>query len=724
MNPKYHLLVAVAALSLGACSTDDTQSGPEPENGAYKLSFTVAEDSETRTTLDAGDILRWKSTDQVGIYTGLYENPNTLTVVDVNQSPVEFNGVLEHSVSPGNMFYAYYPYNAAQSTAPSAVKLSIPAAQKQTKAGVYNGESNPLVAVPMEISVMSDSHECHMSSVRFRQLGAIVELQLFSSDEALRSESIRSVAFVSDTPLAGDFSFDLTTVTVKEELSITGYESKVATTLLEEPAAIPAAGGGAARVYLTIAPGQYTGQIVVNTDAAQYTFRLAKAMTFDRAVIKGLPADLAKAEREILSDAFIHFEDPKVKQICVLYWDKNGDGELSYEEAAAVTSIGSQFKEKSIHSFNELRYFTGLRSIENYAFYSCGDLTSIDIPDGVTAIGEGAFSECNRLTSIKIPDGVTYIGSHTFYNCWDLTSIHIPEEVTAIGNYAFYYCSSLTSINLPERVTAIGDYAFWYSSLTSIHIPDGVTYIGIEAFLNCFSLTSVHIPDGVTKIRERTFSGCTSLTSIHIPDRVTKIGNEAFCGCHSLTSINIPDGVTEIGDMTFEGCRNLTSIRIPDGVTAIGFRAFWDCESLTSIHISDGVTAIGNYAFFGCSNLTSIHIPNGVTEIGKSVFQACGSLTNITIPDGVITIGKSAFDGCSLTSITIPNKVTEIGEFAFSGNSSLTSVYCKPTTPPTLYSDFGDSESLKIYVPAASVNAYKTAEGWQDYDSCIFADNN
>ncbi len=660
MNPKYHLLIAVATLSLNACSTDDTCPEPVSENKEHKISFTVEEDAETRTTLEmleTGNFLRWVPTDKVGIYTsGNNVNSNILTTADVNQSPVEFIGTLIQPVSSGDMFYAYYPYNAAQLPDPTAVRLSIPATQKQTQAGVYNGESHPLVAVPMEFS-QEWSNAGRISNVRFRQLGAIVELQLYSSDEALRSEKIRSVTFESeDTPLAGDFSFDLKTVTVKEELSISGYELNVVRTSLEKPAAIPAASDKAARVYLTIAPGQYTGQIVVRTDAAKYTFRLTKAMTFERAVIKGLPADLARVERIDLSpddlvtvNHPIHFEDPIVEKICLRNWNRNGDGELSYKEAADVTDLKAEtdnytvfYGNRFIVSFNELQYFTGLRSIGNGAFAGCVSLTSIHIPDGVTSIEPNAFEDCRNLTSIYIPDGVTTIG----YGAFDL----------------------------------------------------------------CMSLTNITIPDGVTTIEDGVFRLCSSLTSIHIPEGVTTIGKGAFMGCTSLTSINIPDGVTSIGIDAFSNCSSLTSIIIPDGVTTIEEGTFSDCTNLTSITIPDGVTSIGKGAFMGCSNLTSITIPDGVTSIGKGAFMGCSSLTSITIPDGVTSIGESAFDDCS----------------------NLTGVYCKPTTPPTFdyyqssyYPIFQNTpSSMKIYVPAASVNAYKTAEGWSGYASQIVADNN
>ena len=56
----------------------------------------------------------------------------------------------------------------------------------------------------------------------------------------------------------------------------------------------------------------------------------------------------------------------------------------------------------------------------------------------------------------------------------------------------------------------------------------------------------------------------------------------------------------------------------------------------------------------------------------------------------------------------------------------MTSVYCKPTTPPALGDDVFGINALgrKIYVPSASVDAYKAAEGWSDYADDIFANTN
>ena len=331
-------------------------------------------------------------------------------------------------------------------------------------------------------------------------------------------------------------------------------------------------------------------------------------------------------------------------------------------------------------------------------------IITFDAP--VTSIGEEAFRACSRLTSVTIPDSVTLIGRSAFSGCSSLTSVTIPDNVTSIGNSAFFDCSSLTSVTIPDSVTSIGELAFsGCSSLTAFYgkyASADKRCLIIDGVLNSFA------PAG--------------LTSYTIPDSVTSIGEYAFYWCSSLASVTIPDSVTSIGEWAFYGCFRLTSVTIPDSVTSIGYYAFYCCSSLTSVTIPDSVTSIGDGAFNICSSLKNVAIGNSVTSIGELAFYDCISLTSVTIGNSVTSIGDYAFYDCiSLTSVTIPNSVTSIGEYAFCLCSSLKNVYCKPTTPPTGASLMFDSNASgrKIYVPTASVEAYKSAQSWSDYASVI-----
>lgn len=74
------------------------------------------------------------------------------------------------------------------------------------------------------------------------------------------------------------------------------------------------------------------------------------------------------------------------------------------------------------------------------------DITSVVIPESVTAIGDLAFLGCRKLTSVVVPDSVTSIGKSAFSGCSNLTSVVIGENVSTIGAYAFNGCSKLTSV--------------------------------------------------------------------------------------------------------------------------------------------------------------------------------------------------------------------------------------------------------------------------------------
>lgn len=135
------------------------------------------------------------------------------------------------------------------------------------------------------------------------------------------------------------------------------------------------------------------------------------------------------------------------------------------------------------------------------------------------------------------------------------------------------------------------------------------------------------------------------------------------------------------------------------------------------ITFDDKVTKIDKDAFSTLDNLISITIPVSVTVIGGESFADCG-LTAVTIPDGVTEILSYAFYHCqSLTSVTIGKRVTEVSQYAFGDCHSLAEVYCKPTTPPKGDNNMftGNASGRKIYVPTASVSAYKEAEYWSDY---------
>ena len=177
---------------------------------------------------------------------------------------------------------------------------------------------------------------------------------------------------------------------------------------------------------------------------------------------------------------------------------------------------------------------------------------------------------------------------------------------------------------------------------------------------------------------------------------VTSIGKEAFWKCTDLTSVIIPNSVTEIGGYAFSGCSSMKSASVGDGVITLGESSFYGCSSLTSVTIPDNVTSIGTGAFMNCTGLTSVTIPNSVKTLGQYVFYQCSGMTTMSIGSGISSIGMGAFGG----------------------NSNLAEVYCYAKVLPTLGTLIFYNTNIanaRLYVPSASLNAYKNAAPWKEF---------
>lgn len=115
---------------------------------------------------------------------------------------------------------------------------------------------------------------------------------------------------------------------------------------------------------------------------------------------------------------------------------------------------------------------------------------------------------------------------------------------------------------------------------------------------------------------------------------------------------------------------------------------------------------------------------NGVTKIEYLVFNSFTNLKSVVISDSITEIGAMSFRYCTtLRSVIIGNGVTRINSQAFYGSASLLSITIKTTVPPILQNRdaFDSTNNCPIYVPAASVDAYKAATNWSSLASRIFA---
>ena len=502
-----------------------------------------------------------------------------------------------------------------------------------------------------------------------------------------------------------------------------------------------ALGKNATAFYIALPPQTFTqGFTVEITDNSDYTMEQStdKALTIERNTIKPMAAF------EFINPATPSAPAPASNEI---WYTATAKVEPTFDDALTfgadvVSNVWDSETKRGIIAFD-------------------GD---------VTMIGVDAFNNCDKLTGVTLPECVTSIGKNAFYDCDGLIEFTIPDSVTSIGDYAFRDCDSLKSVNIGNSVTTIGNGAFRVcKSLKEFKgkfaTEDGRSLIvnnTIIAYANA-SGTTYTIPDSVTTIEESAFYNCDSLTSVNIHDSVTTIGSWAFYDCDSLKSVNIGDSVTSIGTETFRSCASLKQVYCYAPIPPSSSSAFYDNASGRRIYVyeecvelyksewssfKDSIYPNGKncpetttiqYTTNDGNTITSSKLPiisniydNGVgtmviageiTKIPNSAFYNCDSMTSVNIPDSVTTIGNDAFFDCdSLTSVNIPDSVTTIGNHAFYYCKSLTSVYSKATTPPALggtYVFYSNGSGRKIYVPAESVEAYKSATNWNEYASRI-----
>ena len=164
------------------------------------------------------------------------------------------------------------------------------------------------------------------------------------------------------------------------------------------------------------------------------------------------------------------------------YFDETTGTITKYAESDTVVVIPSKINGVTVETI-------GHGAFERSA------VTSVTIPDSVTAILDRAFANCSQLTNISIPNSVTSIGFSAFEHCTSLKSITLPSSLRSISEALFFGCSQLTTIQIPDSVPSIQSYAFYHCrNLETIHIPVSVTFIGVYAFDGCPSSMTVTYP--------------------------------------------------------------------------------------------------------------------------------------------------------------------------------------------------------------------------------------
>ncbi len=117
--------------------------------------------------------------------------------------------------------------------------------------------------------------------------------------------------------------------------------------------------------------------------------------------------------------------------------------------------------------------------IREYAFYLNTSITTITVPEGVTAIEANAFAHCRGLTDIAFPKSIVSIGERAFFECDELKEISFEKGITAIGKFAFDESYKLERVffrGTTEEWQQVEAGAYWidYETVAEVICTDGV----------------------------------------------------------------------------------------------------------------------------------------------------------------------------------------------------------------------------------------------------------
>ena len=289
---KLFVIVAAAAMTLVSCQKNEIEN-TTPQEVEYTFLLGSENDVDSKATIGENSIV-WENSDRLGTFTTSSTPTENGYSYITPGTPAKFSVYAKDGLALGDMLFFYYPYSSNAGTDETSVTLSIPTSQD-------GDDDMPMASIPFEVvEVSTTTNTTYAGQINLVNLAAIAEFNVFSSNTDYQSEKVQSVTFASNDALAGSFSFDLTSVDYsnKSTLAIQGYTEKSVVASIA-PSIVGSSSAAATKVNMVVAPGTYTGTVVVKTDKASYTFNVSKAKEFVRSTVKPLAVDLAKGERTL-----------------------------------------------------------------------------------------------------------------------------------------------------------------------------------------------------------------------------------------------------------------------------------------------------------------------------------------------------------------------------------------------------------------------------------------
>lgn len=431
------ILINILVLSSLALTVSCNEE--EQHRQTSRTILATIERPSTRTALDGPDAdgvykTIWSSDDAIAVFSGNNAVTEFRLTSGANTNTAEFEGN-----ATSDKMVAVYPYSIVKGRTGSTISVTLPEAQEYVSGNIPE-EAYPMAAV-------SDG-----AILPFYNLCSVLRLRM-SGD--LTVKSITFTPNDASTKASGD-----ATVNASSRKLTMSSDAKSSVRLN------CANGVKLTRTstdFLMVVPAQkYTGgfTIAISTDQGDVVKAVKSDVTLSRSVLYPIKAFECKIDH---SKENIVFEDANFKAYLVKNFDKDNDGEISYDEALNISKI-------SVNTVN-IKSLSGIEHMPNLTFLDCNGPFKWDSEKG-KYVGEGG-----QLESLDVSHNTKLESLYCGFN--ELTELNVSNLTSLTRLYCDY--NKLTSLNLGNTIS-LRQLKAYNNNLTYINFrnSENLTYVDVE----------------------------------------------------------------------------------------------------------------------------------------------------------------------------------------------------------------------------------------------------
>ena len=476
-------ILSLASLYLAVSCNEEEQHGQ-----TVSTILATIEQSSTRTALDGPDAdgvykTIWSSDDAIAVFSGSNAASEFKLTSGANTNTAEFEG----NAASDNMV-AIYPYSIVKGRTGSTISVTLPEVQEYVSGNIPQG-AYPMAAVS-DGAVLPFYNLC--SVLRLRMFGELtVKSITFTPNDASTKASGNATVNAADKMLTMSSDAE---ATVKLNCANGVKLTRTSTD------------------FLMVVPAQkYTGgfTITISTDQGAVVKAVKSDVTLSRSVLYPIKAFECKIEQ---SKDNIVFEDANFKAYMIKNFDTDGDGEISYEEALAITMIDVDT--------DNIESLAGIEHMANLTELNCEGpfvMSGYEPEEGRGKLKTLDVSKNTKLTKL-------YCGFNQFSSL-DLTSNVLLERLRCAGN-------DLNNLDVSKN-TELTRLTAYNNHLSSIDVSNNTKLEVIDLSNN--QIKSIDISNNESLA---TFNCDDNLLTELDPSNNQKLTN-IYCSNNNLSSINV-----------------------------------------------------------------------------------------------------------------------------------------------------------------------------------------